>query len=124
VLPARVALLGAEQPWIGEFSRKVMELNFVLDEDINQPHRIGELLVAMDLPASELIDRAQAEPNKTRLRDQTEQARTRGVFGAPTFFVGTEMYWGDDRLEDALTFASDQRERRMEQPATDRPTGT
>ena len=124
VLPARVALLGAEQPWIGEFSRKVMELNFVLDEDINQPHRIAELLVAMDLPASELIDRAQAEPNKTRLRDQTEQARTRGVFGAPTFFVGTEMYWGDDRLEDALTFASAQRERQTKQPATDRPTGT
>src|ERR1700733_2082236 len=107
VLPARVALLGAEQPWIGEFSRKVMELNFVLDEDINQPHRIAELLVAMDLPASELIDRAQAEPNKTRLRDQTEQARTRGVFGAPTFFVGTEVYWGDDRLEDALPFPSE-----------------
>jgi 2-hydroxychromene-2-carboxylate isomerase len=119
VLPTRVALLGAKQPWIGEFCRKVMELNFVLDEDISQSHRIAELLAAMDLPASELIDRAQAEPNKARLRDQTEQARTRGLFGAPTFFVGAEMFWGDDRLDDALSFTSEQRELQTERPAAD-----
>ena len=119
VLATRVALLGAGQPWIGEFSRKVMELNFVLDEDIRQSHRIAELLAAMNLPASELIDRAQAEPNKVRLRDQTEQARTRGLFGAPTFFVGGEMFWGDDRLDDALSFTSGPRELQTEQPAAD-----
>jgi len=45
-------------------------------------------------------------PIKTRLRDQTEQARAKGMFGAPTFFVGTEMFWGNDRLDDALLFAA------------------
>jgi 2-hydroxychromene-2-carboxylate isomerase len=43
--------------------------------------------------------------NKARLRTATEEAQRRGVFGAPTFFVGEEMFWGNDRLEDALACA-------------------
>ncbi|HWI84162.1 2-hydroxychromene-2-carboxylate isomerase [Ramlibacter sp.] len=41
-----------------------------------------------------------AEPDvKERLKAQTQEAVARGVFGAPTFFVGGEMYWGQDRLD-------------------------
>ncbi len=107
VLPARIALLGAERPWIGAFCRRVMELNFVLDQEINQPERTTPILTELGLPASEILDQAQAEPTKARLRAQTDEARARGIFGAPTFFVGTEMFWGNDRLDDALLFASD-----------------
>jgi len=107
VLPLRVALLGADKPWMGEFCRQVMELNFVLDQDINQPERMAPLLTALGLAASDILDQAQAEPTKTRLREQTEQARVKGIFGAPTFFVGAEMFWGNDRLDDALLFASE-----------------
>jgi 2-hydroxychromene-2-carboxylate isomerase len=107
VLPLRVALLGAEQPWIGAFCRQVMELNFVLDQDIDRPDRLAPILMELGLPASDILDQAQAEPTKRRLREQTEQARARGIFGAPTFFVGTEMFWGNDRLDDALLFASE-----------------
>jgi 2-hydroxychromene-2-carboxylate isomerase len=107
VLSSRVALLGAEQPWIGAFCRRVMELNFVLDQDINQADRLAPILTELGLSAGEILDQAQAEPTKKRLREQTVQARSRGVFGAPTFFVGTEMFWGNDRLDDALLFASE-----------------
>ena len=109
VLPLRVALLGAEQPWIAAFCRRVMELNFVLDQDINRPDRLAPILMELGLPASDILDQAQAEPTKRRLREQTEQARARGIFGAPTFFVGTEMFWGNDRLDDALLFASERK---------------
>ena len=109
VLPLRVALLGVEQPWIGAFCRQVMELNFVLDQDINQPERLAPILTELGLPASDILDQAQAESTKARLREQTDAARDRGIFGAPTFFVGTEMFWGNDRLDDALLFASEQK---------------
>jgi len=66
-------------------------------------------LTELGLPASEILNQAQAEPTKIRLRKQTEEARARGIFGAPTFFVGTEMFWGNDRLDDALLFASEQK---------------
>lgn len=109
VLPLRIALLGVEKPWIGAFSRRVMELNFVWDKGINQPEHMAPILTDLGLPASDILDQAQTEPTKTLLRDQTERARLRGIFGAPTFFVGTEMFWGNDRLDDALLFASERR---------------
>lgn len=109
VLPLRIVLLGAEQPWIGAFCRKVMELNFVKDEDINQPDQLAPILTELGVLASDILGQAQAEPAKTRLREQTELARARGIFGAPSFFVRTEMFWGNDRLDDALLLASEQK---------------
>ena len=106
VLPARIALLGADQPWIGGFCRRIMELNFVRDEDINQPDGMAPILTALGLSAADILQQAQSEPVKIRLREQTEQARERGIFGAPTFFVGPEMFWGNDRQDDALALAS------------------
>ena len=105
VLPSRVALLGASEPWIGAFCRRVMEL--VLDQDINQPDQLTPILAELGLPVADILDQSRQETTKLRLREQTEQARTRGIFGAPTFFVGTEMFWGNDRLDDALLLASE-----------------
>ena len=105
VLPSRIALLGADEPWIGTFCRHVMELNFAFDQEINRPENIEPILTRMGLPADELFRRGQSQPVKDRLREQTDQARTRGIFGAPTFCVGSEMYWGNDRLDDALRLA-------------------
>jgi 2-hydroxychromene-2-carboxylate isomerase len=109
VLPLRMALLGVDQPWIGAFCRKVMELNFVRDQDINQPEQMVPIVAELGLSALGLIERAQSEPIKTLLRDQTEQARAKSIFGAPTFFVSTEMFWGNDRLDDALLFAAEEK---------------
>lgn len=107
VLPARIALLGAEEPWIGAFCRNVMERNFAYDRDINESDSVAEVLTGLGLPAVELLARAHSEPVKMLLREQTERARARGIFGAPTFFVGDEMFWGNDRLDDALAFAAE-----------------
>jgi 2-hydroxychromene-2-carboxylate isomerase len=106
VLPMRVALLGSDEPWISDFSRRLMQINFVEDRDIDTPQVVSEVLDALGLPSSDLLSSAQRDDNKLRLREQTDEARRRGVFGAPTFFVGSEMFWGNDRLEDALCFAT------------------
>jgi 2-hydroxychromene-2-carboxylate isomerase len=106
VLPARVALFGAEQTWIGPFCRKVMERNFALNLDINEPAHVASILTELSLPAVDILHQAKTERVKTRLREQTEEARGRGIFGAPTFFVGNEMFWGNDRLDDALQLAA------------------
>ncbi|MDE0853713.1 MAG: 2-hydroxychromene-2-carboxylate isomerase [Nevskia sp.] len=108
LLPMRVALLGAEQPWMADYCRMMMMLNFAEDQDIDAPDQVGGVLRELGLPAAQLIAQAQTEANKLRLRQQTESARARGVFGAPTFFVGAEMYWGNDRLDDALARAAQQ----------------
>ncbi len=80
VLPARVALLGANEPWIGAFCRQVMELNFADDEDINKPERLTPILTELGLPAAEILEQAQTDFAKNRLREQTDEARRRGIF--------------------------------------------
>jgi 2-hydroxychromene-2-carboxylate isomerase len=104
VLPMRVALLGAEEPWIGSFCRAVMRQNWVNDLDINDPANVRRALDGLVSDPDRLIQNAQSEANKTHLRDQTAEARRRGIFGAPTFFFGDEMFWGNDRLEDAFAW--------------------
>lgn len=105
VHPTRVAVANAGQPWIGAFCRTVMRQNFVEDVDINDPcNALRALHGLVPMPADVLAEAA-SEANKPLLRAQTEAARAKGIFGAPAFFVGEEMFWGDDRLEDALEYA-------------------
>lgn len=108
VLPMRVAILGAAQPWIGEFCRRTMRQNWVEDRDIDTPEAARLALAGLVPDPDAAIAQAQAEPNKLKLREQTAEARRRGIFGGPTFFAGEEMFWGDDRLDDALAFAQRQ----------------
>ncbi len=102
VLPARIALLAADESWGPEFCRRVMAMNFVEDREIDDASAMHALLTAMALPAESLIASAQQESNKSRLREQTDTAWEMGIFGAPMFVADGEMFWGNDRLEDAL----------------------
>ena len=106
ILPARVALLGANEPWIGDFCRQVMQINFAADGDIDGADTIARVLDRLGLPANDLLERALSPANKEALHAQTARAASLGIFGAPTFFVGDEMFWGDDRLDDAMAFAT------------------
>jgi len=102
---ARVALLDEAAPWRADFSRRAYTAEFGDDRDIGDPEVVREILDGMGLPGAALLARASADDNKQRLRDATEEAACRGVFGAPTFFVEGEMFWGNDRLEQALAWA-------------------
>ncbi|MGC2038170.1 MAG: 2-hydroxychromene-2-carboxylate isomerase [Paraburkholderia caledonica] len=104
LLALRVALLGAEREWIAAYCREIMQQNFVHDRDIGSIEVVSEALAKLGLPAQQIVAEAQSDANKLRLREQTEAAASKGIFGAPTFFVGDEMFWGNDRLEDALDF--------------------
>ncbi len=105
LLAARVARLGQEEDWIGPFSRTVMQANFGEDRDIGDPDVLGGILDDLGLDADTLILQAQSDDNRKALRAQVEEATQMGLFGAPTFVVGKELFWGNDRLEDALDWA-------------------
>jgi len=102
VLATRVALHGVHEPWMGDFCRAIMLRNFVSDEDVGSDADVRAVLQALSLPADAILAEAQSPANRVRLREQTDKARALGIFGAPTFFADEEMYWGNDRLEDAL----------------------
>jgi 2-hydroxychromene-2-carboxylate isomerase len=103
VYTMRVAVAYQDEPWVGAFCTRVMALNFAHDRDINTNEVAVEVLEGLGLEGERLV--AAAQDHKARLREQSEEAARRRVFGAPMFFVGDEMFWGNDRLEDALAFA-------------------
>jgi 2-hydroxychromene-2-carboxylate isomerase len=106
LLPIRVALIGADQPWMSTYCKQIMLMNFAQDREIDSLEAVTTALQQAGVTATDIIAAAQSEENKLALRRQTEEAKARGVFGAPTFFVDNEMFWGDDRLEDALAWAT------------------
>jgi 2-hydroxychromene-2-carboxylate isomerase len=57
------------------------------------------VLEAGGLPAAEILRASETHEVKDRLRRNTDDAVARGMFGAPAFFVGDEMFWGNDRLD-------------------------
>ncbi len=102
LLAARVACAGEGRPWIPDFCRAVFRANFAEDREISEPSVLAPILKRLGEDPDAALAAAQAQSNKDKLRDRTESAWSLGIFGAPTFLVGEEVFWGNDRLEDAL----------------------
>ena len=105
VLAANVALVALEQPWGPDFVRAVFRANFAEGRDIASPEVLGGLLAALGQEPGAVLAQAQAPAHKGRLRAQTQEAMGRGYFGAPTFWVEGELFFGQDRLLEALEWA-------------------
>ena len=67
--------------------------------NLNEPEVVGKVLTQAGLDAAALLTMANAQATKDKLKEVTLGAVERGVFGAPTFFVGDQMFWGQDRIE-------------------------
>jgi len=105
LLAARVAVLGQRAPWLPDFVRAVYHANFAAGRDISDEACIADVLAALALPADEILEQAHHDENKKRLRQQNERADVLGLFGAPTFSVDEEIFWGGDRMGEAIAFA-------------------
>ena len=106
LVAARAALAAEAEPWIGRFVRAVYLANFAEDRDIADPAIVRALLGAAGCADPDaLLARASSAENKEHLRTRTHAAVAHGIFGAPSFVVGDELFWGDDRLEDALEWS-------------------
>lgn len=105
LLAARVACRFSAEPWIGDFVRAIYHANFSEDLDISEPETVYSCISALGEDPSIVIKVAQSDESKSLLREQTEKAKELGIFGAPSFLVDHELFWGNDRLEEALSWA-------------------
>ena len=108
LLPARLATIAVGQAWGPAFVRAVYVANFAEDRDITTAEAIGGILSELGQDASALLERAESEEVKRQLRLETERATGLGIFGAPSFVTRGELFWGNDRLEDALDWATEE----------------
>jgi 2-hydroxychromene-2-carboxylate isomerase len=105
LLPARVAMVALREGWGEAFSEAVYRAEFQEDADISSPDLVGALVAGLGQDALRVLALAQTPEVKGALRAETEAAQAAGIFGAPSFLAEGELFWGDDRLEDALDWA-------------------
>ena len=104
LLANRTACLAVRHPGGSAFVKSVYSAEFGAGADISDASVIAGLLAQAGLPET-LMQEAGGDDAKGALKTQVETAMAKGIFGAPSFVVGEEVFWGDDRLEQALDWA-------------------
>lgn len=104
LLAARVALAAFEGDFGEDFSRAVYRAEFCEGRNIADAAVIADIVQALGRDGAAALARAQSDEIKARLRADAEEAQRLGIFGAPSFIAGGELFWGNDRLEQALDF--------------------
>ena len=100
LLLMRIAIAAGEEGALAPFAEAAFAAMWEKGLKMDDPAIVAEQLEAAGLDGERLLARAQEPAVKAKLIENTERAIARGVFGAPTFFVGEEMYFGKDRLRD------------------------
>jgi len=94
----RGALVALEQGCISRYSARVFEAYFGEDRDISRDDVLRAIVGEVGLDPAAYFAAIAAPSYKDRLRANTEECVHRGGFGSPTFFIGDDMYFGNDRL--------------------------
>ncbi len=105
VLANLVATIGAEEGWIRDYTIATYRRWIEGGDPAGQEPNLSASLSEIGCDPETILLAAETEEVKRRLRAQTEEARKKGIFGSPTFDVEGELFWGDDRLEDAVDWA-------------------
>lgn len=107
LLAARIACWYSDTSWLPEFVRAIYAANFQDDLDISDTSVVAHCLTAIGQNAAEVLTQAQSVESKAKLRVQTDKAAKLGIFGAPFFIAGREPFWGNDRLEQAISWCAE-----------------
>jgi 2-hydroxychromene-2-carboxylate isomerase len=103
---ARLAIAARSFNGTSQFSRAVFRAAFAEGADISDDDVLTGCLAAAGLEPARLWDMSSEASVKSALRQNTEDAQALGIFGAPSFTTADgELFWGDDRLEQALRWA-------------------
>jgi 2-hydroxychromene-2-carboxylate isomerase len=103
---ARVVQAAVGQEWTVEFVRAVYRANFARDLDIADPGMLAACVIEAGGDPVAALAAAETKQTKQTLRDATVEAARKGIFGAPSFVTeDRELFWGNDRLGDAIAWA-------------------
>ena len=108
LLALKVGLIAAQEGWCADYSRATFHDWFIERRAPGVADHVEHILASLGKTPAPLIARAKSAEGERLMKTATDDTRRLGIFGAPTFAAGTEIFWGDDRLEDALGFASSQ----------------
>ena len=94
-----VGLERAADPRLAAYRDAMFRAIWVDQKNLNDPATVAQVLTAGGFDPQQMLALASDPAVKEDLRARTQAAVDRGIFGAPTFFVGDAMFWGQDRLD-------------------------
>lgn len=103
-LANRIAVLGRAEGWARDYIVATYKLWFEEGLEAGGPENLTRALARIGQDHDRIVARAMSDDIETAYRTATTEARQRGIFGAPSFVIDGELFWGDDRLEDALSW--------------------
>ena len=101
-LANKVAILGKDQGWIKEYTILTYKKWFLEHLEPGSEPNLSSTLREIGLDPDKIINLAQADEIEQKYLKNTEMAKNKGIFGSPSFIVENEVFWGDDRCEDAI----------------------
>lgn len=104
--PLRAAIYAKESGRVVSFSLAALRQVFAAGRDLSDVDNVLLAAAACELHPNAVLKGMETQSVKDRLREATGEAIERGVGGVPTVAVGDELFWGDDRLEEAASAAS------------------
>lgn len=104
-LANRIAVLGSLEGWCPEYTKAIYRAWFLENKAPGDVQHLRSILSQLGKDPDSTIARADGQEIRHRYDSETEHAKALGIFGSPTFMWGTEIFWGDDRFEDAIDWA-------------------
>jgi 2-hydroxychromene-2-carboxylate isomerase len=101
-LAHRIAVLGLAEGWGKAYITASYRRWFVDGQEPGMEPNLSASLAEVGQDARRVVKRADGDDVIETYDAATEEARKLGIFGSPTFAVGRELFWGDDRLDDAI----------------------
>jgi 2-hydroxychromene-2-carboxylate isomerase len=101
-LANRIAVVGAAEGWCPDYARATYARWFGLGEEAGSEPNVSKSLKEIGQDPARVVALAQSDEIGRAYDAATAEARSLGIFGAPTFVTRGEIFWGDDRLENAV----------------------
>ncbi|TPI73065.1 DsbA family protein [Mesorhizobium sp. B2-8-9] len=98
----RVAVIAAREGWCEAYARESYRRWFEMGEPAGSEPNISASINKAGQEPEPILREADSDAAKAELAAATEQAKALGIFGSPSFLVDGELFWGDDRLDDAM----------------------
>ena len=98
----RVAIVGAAEGWCEGYVRATYRRWFVEHQEAGSEPNLSDSLKEIGQDPARVIALAGSDETGAAYRAATNEARSLGIFGVPAFVTGGELFWGDDRLDDAV----------------------
>ena len=103
-LANKIGLVANKEGWYLEYFRETYKVWFLAGKEAGSERNLEETFKNLEKNLVQVLEKSQQQVIANEYNANTEEALAKGIFGAPSFSVENEIFWGDDRLEDAIEY--------------------